>query len=571
MSLAGIENFYQGISKKEFKLTRTVLEFLQQSSVMTPSLKQIEKADAILIIGEDIINTAPMIALAVRQAAHNLSDEEATKKGIPLWNDAPVREMAQDGRSPIFIVTPFSDSLDEIAEEVLRASLDDIEKFGLEVAKYIDDKAPAPKSGGKDIQKFVTRVALSLKKARNPLIISGISCGDESVVNAALNITNALMATGSDVRLSMVLPECNSLGLSLLGGKSFEDVLLSVENKEIDTLVVLENDLFRRASEDSVNELFKRSRKVIVLDHLINGTTRNADIVLPAATYAESEGTLVNNEGRAQRYYKAIVPETPVIESWRWIADFIKVRNGEPMPWNCLDDIVESLANDLPAFSKLKNYVPGADFRMLNAKIPRQTIRYSGRTAMNANVAVSEPKLTQDKDSPLAFSMEGQPENPPSSLVPFYWKPGWNSMQALYNYVGEDGSMKGGDPGIRLIEPSVAGKRRYFEQVTKNKEVNHDELRIIPVYRIFGSDELSSVGAAITGKLEQPFVLMNQKDADIISVKEGDSVQLEILKIRLTLKVKIENTLQKGMAGLSVNLPGMPFFDIPDNGKFHKL
>ena len=92
--------------------------------------------------------------------------------------------------------------------------------------------------------------------------------------------------------------------------------------------------------------------------------------------------------------------------------------------WNCLDDIVESLANELPVFSKLKKYMPDADFRMLNAKIPRQTIRYSGRTAMNANVAVSEPKLSQDHDSPLAFSMEGQQEYPPSSLVPFYWTPG---------------------------------------------------------------------------------------------------------------------------------------------------
>jgi NADH-quinone oxidoreductase subunit G len=571
MSLAGRENFYQGISKKEFQLTRRVLEFLQNSSVMTPSLKQIEKADAVLVIGEDLINTAPMIALAVRQAAHNKSEVEAQEKGIPLWNDAPVRELAQHDRSPVFIVTPFSDSLDEIAEETLRASSGDIEQFGLEIARNIDDKAPGTKSGGKDIHKLVSRVAHALKKARNPLIISGISCGDESVVYAALNITSSLLATGSHVSLCMVLPECNSVGLSLLGGRPFEDVLLLSENKEIDTLVVLENDLFRRSGEDSVHELFKRSRQVIVLDHLVSRTTRIADIVLPAATYAESEGTLVNNEGRAQRYYKVIDPETPVSESWRRIADFINVRNGESIQWNCLDDIVESLAIDLPVFSKLKNYIPDHDFRILNAKIPRQTIRYSGRTAISANVAVSEPKLSQDKDSPLSFSMEGQPEIPPSSLVPFYWKPGWNSVQALYNYLGEDGSMKGGDPGVMLIEPAEAGKIIYFEQVAKNKEVNHDELLLIPVYRIFGSDELSSAGAAITEKIEQPFVLMNQKDADLISVEDGDSVQLEILKIRLTLKVKIENTIQKGVAGLSVNLPGMPFMDIPGRGKFHKL
>jgi NADH-quinone oxidoreductase subunit G len=371
--------------------------------------------------------------------------------------------------------------------------------------------------------------------------------------------------------LSMVLPESNSMGLALIGGNSFEDALLMVENNEIDTLVVLENDLFRRTSEDSVNELFKRSKQVIVLDHLVNSTTSNADVVLPAATFAESEGTLVNNEGRAQRYYKAIAPEAQVRESWRWITEFIKIRNGNPLSWNCLDDIVGSLANELPVFSGLKNYIRGADFRMLNAKIPRQAIRYSGRTAMNADIAVSEPKLSQDKDSPLAFSMEGQQEYPPSSLVPFYWTPGWNSVQAMYNYLDIDGSLKGGNPGIRLIEPSGVGKNVYFGQVTQDRKINKDEWMIVPVYRIFGSDELSSDSPSIAQKIEKPFVLMNQKDADVISLKEGDSVQLEISKVRLTLKVKIENSLQNGMAGLSVNLPGMPFIDIPGTGKFHKL
>ena len=43
--------------------------------------------------------------------------------------------------------------------------------------------------------------------------------------------------------------------------------------KEIDTLVGLENDLYRRANEESVNELFKKSRQIIVLDHLPDKTT----------------------------------------------------------------------------------------------------------------------------------------------------------------------------------------------------------------------------------------------------------------------------------------------------------
>jgi NADH-quinone oxidoreductase subunit G len=191
---------------------------------------------------------------------------------------------------------------------------------------------------------------------------------------------------------------------------------------------------------------------------------------------------------------------------------------------------------------------------------------------MNANLAVSESKLPADDDSPLSFSMEGQLENPPSSLVPFYWTPGWNSVQALYNYLDEpNASMKGGDPGIRLIEPIEGIKNIYFKQGPQINKVRKDEWLIVPVHQIFGGDELSSVSPSIVQRIHEPFVLMNQKDADTISANDGDYAQCEILEITIKVKIKINNSIQQGMAGLSVNLPLMPFIDLPGKGRFHKL
>ncbi len=571
--LVGKENYYHGISKKEQHLTRKVLDFFQNSGVHSPSLRQIETADAVVVMGEDLTNTAPMIALALRQAARNLPNEEAGKKGIPPWNDAPVRELAQDKKSPVYIVTPYKDALDEIAENTLRASYADIANLGSAIASSLNKKAPASGMNVKDQQVMAEKIAISLRNAKNPLIISGISCFDESIVHATLNIATALLSTGTKVMLSMVLPECNSMGQALIPAKSFDDAISFTANEEIDTLVILENDLYRRASEESVDQLFERSRQIIVLDHLINKTSMRADVLLPATTFAESEGTIVNNEGRAQRYYKAVVNKDQVKESWRWIDELIKIKNkNHSFLWNRFDDIVSSLVNELQVFSKLKEYIPAADFRMLNAKIPRQTIRYSGRTAMNANITVSEPKLLQDQDSPFAFSMEGQQEAPPSSLVPFYWTPGWNSVQAMYNYLDEpNGSMKGGDPGIRLIEPGNRSNHPFYEIIPRASEVQKGKLLIVPVYQIFGGDELSSVSPSLAQRIQEPFVYMNQEDANIIGASDGDLIQLEILKSKLIVNLKIEKSMQNGMAGLSVNLPGMQFIDLPGHGKFYKL
>jgi NADH-quinone oxidoreductase subunit G len=571
--LAGKENFYHGISNKEQHLTKTVLDFLQNSGVHSPSLKQIEKADAVVVLGEDLTNTAPMIALALRQAARIKPDEEADKKGIPLWNAAPLRELAQDAKSPVYIVTPFNDSLDEIAETAIRASNEEIAILGSYIASSLNEKAPVSNKVIKEHRKFAEKIAASLMGAKNPLIISGITSGDEDILHAGMNIVSALLSTGKKVMYTAVLPECNSMGLAFLPGKSFDDVVSLAGNETIDTLVILENDLYRRATKGSVDILLKNSRQVIVLDHLENQTSLQADILLPAATFAESEGTLVNNEGRAQRYYKAIINKDQLKESWRWISELIKIRDkNHAASWTCFDDLISSLVNELPVFSKIREYMPDADFRMLNAKIPRQTMRYSGRTAMNAHLAVSETGVSKDPDSPLAFSMEGCQESPPSSLVTFYWTPGWNSVQALYNYLTEpNGSLKGGDPGIRLIESSEIRNNSFFginHQASDNKS---DEWLVIPVYQIFGSDELSSASSAIAQRIPEPFIILNKKDAEISGIKDGEPVRLDIPGQKLQILAKTDNSLIQGIIGLSVNLPGMQFVELPCRGKVFKL
>lgn len=570
--LVGKENFYHGVPEKEQRLTRTVIDFVQNSGIQTPSLKQIERADAIFILGEDLTNTAPMMALAVRQASRNVPNEQAVKKGIHLWDDSPVRELAQDLKSPVYIATPCRDELDELAIVTYRASYTDIAKLGFLVASLLDVDAPAPANPDNAQLKIAGQIADSLKRAKLPLIISGINCGDEEVVHAALNISKALLLFNADVKLSMVLPECNSMGLALTPGKSIDDAISLAAREEIDTLVILENDLFRRASAIAVGKLFERSRQVIVLDHLMNETVLKADIILPAATFAESEGTLVNNEGRAQRYYKALVHKDQVKESWEWIGELIKIKEQtQTVRWNRFDDVVTALANEWPVFSGIKEYMPDADFRMLNAKMPRQTMRYSGRTAIHANEAVSETKIPADPGSPLAFSMEGEPERPPSSLVPFYWTPGWNSVQAMYKYLDEPGgSLKGGDPGIRLIEQGPGRESAYFMASTEPAGGANEKFIIIPVYQAFGSDELSATGPAVAKRIMDPFVYLNPKDAQILGVANGDFIQLEIAGINIETKVTIENSLQQGIAGLAVKLPGMPFIDLPGYGKFYK-
>ena len=76
-------------------------------------------------------------------------------------------------------------------------------------------------------------------------VISGTACKSEAVIQSAANVTWALCKTGTTAKLCYCLPESNSLGLAMLGGKSLEDAFSVVKDGTADTILILENDLYR--------------------------------------------------------------------------------------------------------------------------------------------------------------------------------------------------------------------------------------------------------------------------------------------------------------------------------------
>jgi NADH-quinone oxidoreductase subunit G len=141
----------------------------------------------------------------------------------------------------------------------------------------------------------------------------------------------------------------------------------------------------------------------------------------------------------------------------------------------------------------------------------------------------------------------------------------------MYNYLDEpNGSMKGGDPGIRLIESGEEHNNSYFDINNQISEYQKDKLLVIPVYNIFGSDELSSAASAISQRISEPLLFMNQEDAEKLRIRNGDLIQIKIAETKIKIKVKTGNDLPQGIAGLSVNLPDMQFIELPGSGIIQK-
>jgi NADH-quinone oxidoreductase subunit G len=564
-SLVGQDHFYRGMSDQECRLVDAAITMLREGCARSPSLHEIEQSDAVLVLGEDLTNTAPMLALAVRQSTLRRETDLTRHLHIHPWDDAAVREALQHERGPLYVATTAFTKLDDVANATYRASPDDLTRFAMAVAGALGADVPRVNDLPDDLASLAQKVADTLSHAERPVIISGTACGSETVMRAAANIAWALCATSRDARLCLVAAECNSFGLGLMGGGSLAEACRTVQEGEADTLIVLENDLFRRADAKSAKSLLQGAKHVIAIDHLEHATTAAARIVLPAATYAEASGTLVNYEGRAQRFFRVFTPSGHVQESWRWVRDLMLARRQpEAVVWDNLDELIAALAAAMPVFMPITEVAPQAAFRIAGQRVPRQPHRYSGRTAMNANVDVNEPQPADDPDSPLSFSMEGFEGQPPPTLVTRFWNPGWNSVQSVTKFQEEvGGPLRGGASGRLLIQPHKDTKPRYFTNLPAAFESRPSEWLLVPLHHIFGSEELSVLSPGIGQLAPVSYLAMHPGDAQRLGVQEEDRIEVYADAVRWRLRVRHLPSLPRGVAGVPVGLPDLHHITLP--------
>jgi NADH-quinone oxidoreductase subunit G len=381
-------------------------------------------------------------------------------------------------------------------------------------------------------------------------------------MQAAANVAWALHKLNPATLLSLAVPEANSFGVALFGAPPLEDALARVAGTD-SVVVVLENDLERRIPKSELDPLLSNAR-LVVLDHQMTGTARRAEALLPAASFAEATGTLVNMEGRAQRYFQNFDPayydrHVATLESWRWLG---RIEGGSEESEN-LDDVLADFEAALPQFKGVAAAAPGATFRMHGMGLARAPHRQSGRTAARAIVFVHEPRSTTDVDTALNFSMEGYngagKEDRPPELLPFAWAPGWNSPQAWNKFQTEvGGALRGGDPGKHLVHTSPQAVHQYFAPAATTTASRGDAFERVALYEHFGSEELTNLAAPIQARIPPGYVTLNSDDARRLDVNDQDRVRVTLGDVAVDLQARVRADFPRGAAGVPVGLPGIP-------------
>lgn len=563
--MVGNENFSTGLLSDEQECIELIIDILKNGGIYTPTLCEIENYDLILILGEDLTQVAPRMALSVRQAVKSKVSVIVKSKNIPKWHSQGLLNASQNIRYDLFIFNIDQTELDDIATWSYFASVDDQVSLACAIAYDINKSNPVPINFNKNLLHKKETIVQSLLSSKKPLIISGLHSRSVSLIQASFNIALTLKKLNKHVGLSLITSGSNSIGVGIIKGMSLDQAVHQINDKKYDAVIIMENDLYRSLLSRQLDLFFRYVNKIIVIDYKNSNTVENGTLFLSAANFFESSGTVINYEGRAQRFFKVYDPKfysnkIGKLESWKWLHIISRRINKDATIWNNMDDIINDIIADISDLKDIKNFLPEASFRIFGQKIARSPHRASGRTALRADISVHEPKQPQDVDSMFSFSMEGsQQAYKFSSYIPFAWSPGWNSPQAWNKFQSEiNGSLLCGNSGIRLFNNTKKEKIGFFNCISNSiKKDNY--YYVVPYYFLFGTEEITQDTPVLEKKIPILYGVIGLSDAKKNCFGENSYIEFFCLGEKFHIKLRISNILASGQIGLPLGMLGMPF------------
>ncbi|MFH0953210.1 MAG: FAD-dependent oxidoreductase [Verrucomicrobiota bacterium] len=171
----------------------------------------------------------------------------------------------------------------------------------------------------------IRRAAVLVREARRIVFISSPDRPQDRAGGDLQTLANAvLLLSAAGVRADLLLPRAigNSAGLEisgadpafgagrrraadLPGARTHEDLRRMLSDGSLKAALILGEDPMRH---DRTAAWFRNVEFLAAMDWAETETTRAADVVLPGATYLETEGTRCNFEGRLLAFARAVRP-----------------------------------------------------------------------------------------------------------------------------------------------------------------------------------------------------------------------------------------------------------------------
>ncbi len=133
-------------------------------------------------------------------------------------------------------------------------------------------------------------------------------------------------------------------------GLTETDMMEKAASCELKAMYIMgENPMLADPDTHHVEQSLKSLDFLVVQDIFLTETAQLADVVLPAASFGEKDGTYTNTERRVQRIRKATEPPGNAKPDWQIISE-LSLAMGYPMRYNSAEEIMEEVGQLTPSF-----------------------------------------------------------------------------------------------------------------------------------------------------------------------------------------------------------------------------
>ncbi len=461
---------------------------------LSARVRDIDEADAILVIGTDPLHSSPILDLRIRKA------------------------MRRNG-AKLAIATERPTTLDGGAEAVVRYAPGGATAFLAELSASL---RTGSESGS------ASSVADVLKDAEHVVILWGerIAREGEEAVTALLDVAAALDLAGEEGSGLLEIPDLtNARGLREAGclpdagpgltrdasnpkwgsdasqmGRSTEEIRAALESGELKSLLLFGVDPLRDFPDTAAWQ-----RALAAADHIVcfstfeNATTAMADVVFPLETHAEKDGTVTHPDGRLQRVRPSASRPGDIRPNWGVLAE-LSLALGH-------DTGVTSQPSALAALTDAVPFYAGID----DSEIAGSGVRWQDRDA------ASELPEATGVDSPGAPSRGVPGEPTPAPPAPTEGASG----------AGSPGTPRASGPGDPVPGALTLG-----------------------TYRDLWAGPITELNPPLKFLQPQQRVELSLSDAERLGLSSGDAVEVSQNGTTVRAQARIRERIEPGVCFL---------------------
>ncbi|MFO7281563.1 MAG: molybdopterin-dependent oxidoreductase, partial [Thermoanaerobacterales bacterium] len=316
-------------------------------------------------------------------------------------------------------------------------------------------------------------------------------------------------------------------------------ILRAAADGKVDTLVLLGADPL---ADHPDRELAERglggARVVIAVDQFLTESVKQADVVLPAAGYAEVEGTTTNLEGRVSTVGRKVTPPGTAQPDWVVAAE-LAARLGLDLGLESTDRIAAEIERVAPAFAGL-------------------TWDVLSRPAGHDGVVVGLPRVHTDGEE-AAEAGEGDEARDEAAGDGEAGAEGATAQEPVVERAETAAeSAEGASPEKQPtgVLPPETGVPVPVWTVIEPPSPDAYSLRLVVARKLYDRGTLVRSSPSLAELAEPATLRLNPQDFERLGVAAGDDVRITSPRGNVTVPTVPDAGVPKGIALVHANLAG---------------